>query len=415
MEEHICQYGCGKKALFQMTSGKWCCENFYSKCIEVRKKNSEKTTKRLLGLYGSKHPHYGKHHSEETKKKLSDKKIGNNNPMKRKEVSKKCGLSKKGKKCNTETRNKMSKSKLGEKNHFYGKKHTFETKIQISKKVRDLYKNPEFLEKYYKGLSKVPNKPESFLINLLDKLFPAEYEYVGNFKLWINGKNPDFINKHKNKIIEFFGDYWHKGEDERTRIDHFERSGYKTLVIWENELNNLIKLYNRIISFDGDFFVHESCYIDENVRIGKGTKIWNYSHILSNVKIGTNCTIGQGASIGPNVTIGDNCKIQNNVSIYEGVILHNNVFVGPSAVFTNVINPRAFINKKNEFKITLVREGSTIGANATIVCGHTIGEYAMVGAGSVVTKDVLDYSLVVGNPAEHLKYVDQNGNENSLC
>lgn len=164
-----------------------------------------------------------------------------------------------------------------------------------------------------------------------------------------------------------------------------------------------------------DYFVHESSYIDKNVSIGSGTKIWHFCHIMSNTKIGKNCTIGQNCVIGPNVTIGDNCKIQNNVSIYEGVILHNNVFVGPSAVFTNVINPRAFINRKDEFRITLVREGATIGANSTIICGHTIGEYAMIGAGAVVTKNVLDYSLVVGNPAEHLKYIDKDGNEKSLC
>lgn len=164
-----------------------------------------------------------------------------------------------------------------------------------------------------------------------------------------------------------------------------------------------------------DYFVHESSYVDKNVSIGEGTKIWHFSHILSGVKIGKNCVIGQNCVIGPDVTIGNNCKIQNNVSIYKGVILLDDVFVGPSAVFTNVINPRSFINRKHEFKITMVRKGATIGANATIICGHLIGEYSMIGAGSVVTKDVNDYSLVVGNPAEHIKYIDKEGNEKTLC
>ena len=166
------------------------------------------------------------------------------------------------------------------------------------------------------------------------------------------------------------------------------------------------------------YYIHPSSYIENNVEIGEGTKIWHFCHILPNTKIGKNCVIGQNCVIGPNVTIGDNCKIQNNVSIYEGVILHNNVFVGPSAVFTNVINPRAFINKKNEFKITLVREGSTIGANATIVCGVELGKYSFVGAGAVVTKNVKPHALVVGNPARQIGWMSHSGNrlgEDLLC
>ncbi len=149
-----------------------------------------------------------------------------------------------------------------------------------------------------------------------------------------------------------------------------------------------------------DFFIHSSSYIDDNVTIGSGTKIWHFCHLLSGSNIGNNCIIGQNVMIGPNVTLGKNCKIQNNVSIYEGITLEDNVFCGPSMVFTNVMNPRSEIIRKNEFKKTLVKTGATIGANATIICGITIGIYAFIGAGSVVTKDIPDYALVFGNPAK---------------
>lgn len=150
------------------------------------------------------------------------------------------------------------------------------------------------------------------------------------------------------------------------------------------------------------YFVHESAYIDEGVEIGEGTKIWYFSHLLKGSKIGKNCIIGQNVMIGPKVEIGDRCKIQNNVSVYEGVKLEDEVFCGPSCVFTNVYNPRAFIERKHEFKQTLIKKGATIGANATIVCGTTIGMYALVGAGAVVKKEVPAYAIVVGVPAKQI-------------
>ncbi len=158
-----------------------------------------------------------------------------------------------------------------------------------------------------------------------------------------------------------------------------------------------------------DYFIHPSSYIDKNVIIGKGTKIWHFSHVLSNTKIGENCVIGQNCMIGPDVKIGNHCKIQNNVSIYKGVTLEDDVFCAPSMVFTNVLNPRAFIERKDEFKDTLVKKGATIGANATVVCGNTIGKYALVGAGALVTKDVPDYALMLGVPAKQKGWVCKCG------
>jgi UDP-2-acetamido-3-amino-2,3-dideoxy-glucuronate N-acetyltransferase len=146
------------------------------------------------------------------------------------------------------------------------------------------------------------------------------------------------------------------------------------------------------------YFAHESCYIDEGCQVGDDTKVWHFTHVMSGARIGRRCNIGQNVVISPGVVIGDNVKIQNNVSVYTGVILEDDVFCGPSMVFTNVINPRSHVSRKDEYRQTLVKRGASLGANSTIVCGHTIGRYAFVGAGAVVTKDVPDYALVVGNP-----------------
>jgi len=158
-----------------------------------------------------------------------------------------------------------------------------------------------------------------------------------------------------------------------------------------------------------NYFVHESSYVDENVSIGSGTKIWHFSHIMSGAEIGKNCVIGQNVNIGSNAVVGNNVKIQNNVSVYDNVIIKDDVFLGPSCVFTNVINPRAFIVRKNEYKKTVVKKGATIGANATIVCGNEIGEYVFVGAGAVVTDNIKAHALVVGNPARQIGWVCRCG------
>ncbi len=156
-------------------------------------------------------------------------------------------------------------------------------------------------------------------------------------------------------------------------------------------------------------FIHESAYIDENVHIGQGTKIWHFSHILKNCTIGETCNIGQNVVIGPDVTIGKECKIQNNVSVYKGVTLEDGVFCGPSMVFTNIYNPRAQIVKMDQVRPTRVKQGATFGANCTIVCGTTIGRYAFIGAGAVVTKNVPDYALVIGNPAKQIGWACECG------
>jgi UDP-2-acetamido-3-amino-2,3-dideoxy-glucuronate N-acetyltransferase len=160
-----------------------------------------------------------------------------------------------------------------------------------------------------------------------------------------------------------------------------------------------------------NYFAHETAIIDEGCEIGAGTKIWHFSHIMSHCKIGENCNIGQNVVISPEVVLGRNVKVQNNVSIYTGVICEDDVFLGPSMVFTNVINPRSAINRKNQYSKTTVKKGASIGANATIVCGHDIGSFAFIGAGAVVTKHVPDYALVVGNPAKQTGWMSEFGHK----
>lgn len=157
------------------------------------------------------------------------------------------------------------------------------------------------------------------------------------------------------------------------------------------------------------FFAHPTAVIDEGCLIGAGTKIWHFSHIMPECEIGENCTIGQNVVVSPKVKLGNNVRVQNNVSIYEGVICENDVFLGPSMVFTNVINPRSAISRKLEFMKTIVKKGASIGANATIICGNEIGEYAFIGAGAVVTKPVPAYALVIGNPGRHSGWMSEYG------
>ena len=158
-----------------------------------------------------------------------------------------------------------------------------------------------------------------------------------------------------------------------------------------------------------NYFVHESSYIDEPCQIGKGTKIWHFSHVMENSVIGENCNIGQNVVVSPYVKLGNNVKIQNNVSIYTGVVCDDDVFLGPSMVFTNVINPRSGVVRKEEYMKTVVRKGASIGANVTIVCGNNVGKYAFIGAGAVVTKEVPDYAIMVGNPARNIGWMSEFG------
>lgn len=158
-----------------------------------------------------------------------------------------------------------------------------------------------------------------------------------------------------------------------------------------------------------NYFVHETAVVDEGCIIGEGTKIWHFSHVMSNCTLGQNCNLGQNVVVSPEVILGNNVKVQNNVSIYTGVNCEDDVFLGPSCVFTNVINPRSGVNRRGQYEKTTVKKGATIGANSTIVCGHDIGKYAFIGAGAVVTKNVPDYALLVGNPAKQIGWMSEYG------
>lgn len=162
---------------------------------------------------------------------------------------------------------------------------------------------------------------------------------------------------------------------------------------------------------DTPYYAHPSAIIDEGCVIGEGTKIWHFSHIMSHCIIGKNCNLGQNVVVSPEVTLGNNVKVQNNVSIYTGVVCEDDVFLGPSMVFTNVINPRSAVNRRNQYLKTLVKRGASIGANATIVCGHDIGRYAFIGAGAVITKTVPDYALMIGNPARQSGWMSEYGHK----
>jgi|TARA_B110000238_G_scaffold91924_1_gene100633 UDP-2-acetamido-3-amino-2,3-dideoxy-glucuronate N-acetyltransferase len=167
-----------------------------------------------------------------------------------------------------------------------------------------------------------------------------------------------------------------------------------------------------------DAFVHESSYVDDNVTVGSGTKVWHFSHILKNCDIGEDCSLGQNVVVGPNVVVGNRVKIQNNVSVYEGVTLEDGVFCGPSCVFTNVNNPRSEIVRKDEYRKTIVKRGASIGANATIICGHDLGEYCFIAAGAVVTKPVPAYALMAGTPAKRIGWMSKAGGrlgDNLIC
>lgn len=183
-------------------------------------------------------------------------------------------------------------------------------------------------------------------------------------------------------------------------------------IIFVKKSRCFISMHNILkkIFFKKNYRLHNSSYVDKYAEIGKGTKIWHFSHIMSGAKIGTDCSVGQNVYVGGKAVIGNRVKIQNNVSIYDNVIIEDDVFCGPSCVFTNVINPRAFIERKKEYKTTLLKKGCSIGANATIVCGVTIGEYALIGAGSTVTKDIPPYALAYGSPARIKGRVDREGN-----
>ena len=290
--KELCDYGCGQEANFQISNGKLCCKSLYIICPKIIEKRVNKVlntsfqkpilienkNKDLCNYCNiriakyklrngklcceSSHPKCpsvkDKNRSNQNIELIRNRMLGDKNPMKIFEIAKKVSISNTGKFVNNETKLKMSVCRLGDKNHFYGKHHTKETKLILSEKIKNKYKDEEFLINYSKSLIKKPNKPETILIKLLNEIIPNKFEYVGDYSLWIDGKNPDFINKTEKKIIEFFGDYWHgskvKGksnkEHEIETINHFKENGYSTLIIWETEMSNMKNIVGKILKFE---------------------------------------------------------------------------------------------------------------------------------------------------------------------
>jgi len=233
----------------------------------------------------------------------------------------------------------------------------------------------------------VPNKKEAEKI-FLEESEPLKNECRHFISCILNNTKPITDGEEGLKVIKVL-------EASQKSLDSEKIIYFNDMLNYKNSKDN--------------YFIHESSYVDKEAKIGSGTKIWHFAHIMESAMIGENCSIGQNVSIGSKAVIGNNVKIQNNVSIYDEVILEDGVFCGPSCVFTNVINPRAFISRKHEFKKTLVRKGATIGANATIICGNELGEYCFIGAGAVITKDVKPYALVIGNPGKQVGWVCECG------
>ncbi|MHA1386667.1 MAG: acyltransferase, partial [Candidatus Helarchaeota archaeon] len=245
---------------------------------------------------------------------------------------------------------------------------------------------------------------------LFDDVNPEDKLFLYNHKIeWIerqpipHSKEAKFIKYRKKEPLKAECEHFIECTISRKIPKTDGNNGLKVLKILEfcqKSLKEGGKIYHFPENEKRNYLIHESSFVDEKVEIGEGTKIWHFSHILKNSKVGKNCNIGQNVVIGPNVTIGDNVKIQNNVSVYEGVTLEDDVFCGPSMVFTNVINPRSYWPRKNEYKKTLIKKGASLGANSTIVCGITVGQYSFVGAGALVNKNIPDHALVYGIPAK---------------
>lgn len=241
-------------------------------------------------------------------------------------------------------------------------------------------------------------------------LYPHEIEWVDRVPIPLK-KKPEIIETDTKEPLKEECKHFLECIEKRMTPRTDGREGLNVLKILQCSQESLENGGKSVSLDDNNYFVHESAIIDEPCQIGDNTKIWHFTHVMQNSKIGSNCTLGQNTMIAPGVTVGDKVKIQNNVSLYSGVCIEDNVFLGPSMVFTNIINPRSLISRKDKFIQTLVKEGATLGANATIICGNNIGKYALVGAGSVVTKDVPDYALFFGNPAKLKGWVCECGNK----